>query len=106
MLATQRKSRRRLLNTKVSESCIGGASLTNFAGLQSGAKDSSGTSLACDAKYRAATTTGGRGKTQGRFLSSIASGDWQLFLLSSSFSCRWGWVCNESSQFRSGSNDR
>ncbi len=26
----------------------------------------------------------------GRFLSSIFLGDWQLFLLSSSFSCWWG----------------
>jgi hypothetical protein len=44
-------------------------------------------------------------KSQGRFLSSVFLGDWQL-LLSSSFSCWWGCMCKEPSQFRSGPSDR
>ena len=49
--------------------------------------------------------TGEGWKSQGRVLSSIFLDDWQLFLLSSSFSSRWGCVCNEPSQFTSGPND-
>ena len=55
---------------------------------------------------RAAATAGEAWKSQGRVLSSMFLGDWQLFLPSSSFSCRWGCTCNESSQFTSGPNER